>query len=185
MAIVTVKCRNCGKIIDKNSAHKVGKTSYYCDADCFEQKEKERIKTKTTYEPKDNTDRLKLTDFILELFLEQGYDKTEINWNMICSQIKNLIESYTDYEDKPYSYGGIKYCLGYMKDIESVNLFNDDSKGSILNLVPFYYNKSKQFWYECDRIKKLVKEVEFDDEIIVIKKSKRLPKNTEIDLSEI
>ena len=184
MANVTVKCMNCKKDINRDSAHKVGAKTYYCDVDCFNEKELTRVKVKEVHKPKDNSDRLVLTNYIQLLFLEQGYDKSEIGWNMICSQIKNLMDNYADYDGKNYTNGGIKYALWYMKEIEEVNLFNNE-KGSILNLVPFYYDKSKRFWYECDNIKKKVKEIEFDDEIIVIKKSKRLPKNTEIDLSEI
>lgn len=184
MANVTVKCMNCKKDINRDSAHKVGAKTYYCDVDCFNEKELTRVKAKEVHKPKSNSDRLALTNYIQLLFLEQGYDKSEIGWNMICSQIKNLMDNYADYDGKHYTNGGIKYALWYMKEIEEVNLFNNE-KGSILNLVPFYYDKSKRFWYECDNIKKKVKEIEFDDEIIVIKKSKRLPKNTEIDLSEI
>ena len=72
MANVTVKCMNCKKDINRDSAHKVGAKTYYCDVDCFNEKESKRIKVKEVHKPKDNSDRLVLTNYIQSLFLEQG-----------------------------------------------------------------------------------------------------------------
>lgn len=158
-----VKCRFCKTEIDRDTAYKVGKNSYYCDNYCYSRYMEDRDNKKKKYKPKDNTDRRKLTDYIQNLYIEEGYEKSEINWVLLMSQVKNFIEEYG------YKYSGIKYCLWYMKEIENINLFNNDFNGSVLNLIPYYYEKSKQYWKETNDIKKEIKNFDFNNKIIKIK----------------
>ena len=58
-----------------------------------------------------------------------------------------------------------------MKDIEEVVLFDDKYNGSILNLIPFYYDKAKKYYNELESIKKSIDEFVFEDKEVVIKKS--------------
>lgn len=176
----SVKCRFCHKEIPRASAYKIGKSSYYCDEECFKQSEDKRLKNKNKYEPAENTYRRNLTDYIQSLYLDEGYDKREINWTLICSQIKNLIEQ------NKYKYTGILLTLKYMKEIKELNLFDDNFNGSILNLVPFYFEETKQNYMETKRIKDEVENFDFKENIIVIHKSiKKEKKYKEIDMSSL
>lgn len=176
----SVKCKYCHQIIPKSSAYKIGKASYYCDENCYKQAEDKRIKNKNKYEPADNTDRRELTDYIQSLYLDEGYDKREINWTLICSQIKNMIEQ------NKYKYKGILLTLQYMTDIKEMRLFDDNFNGSILNLVPFYYEETKQNYIDQKNIAKQIEEFDFNENIIVIHKSIKHDKiYKEIDISNI
>ena len=180
------KCKYCKKEIkDKSSAYLYQKTEsspklYFCDESEFNMymAEEDRVKiekkkrykpTKTKVDGTPNPRRL-LTDEIQRLYLEQGFDNSDIPWTLITSAMKNIMDNNKDYQGKEYSYGGIKYCLWYMKEIEEVNMF-DEMSNTILGLVPFYYDKSKKYWFQCDEIKKMVEEFEFDDKVIVVKKN--------------
>ena len=166
-----VKCRFCKTEIDKETAYKVGKASYYCNEECYKKTQEKKAKPK-----KNNNDSpmRDLTDYIQELYIKQGYEKNQINWALIGSQIKNLME-----ENKNWTYGGIKYTLKYMID-NNINVF-DFQSGSILNLVPFYYNEAKDF---CYFISDLYDELEniTDDKIEVIKTKSKTNKGVKIDL---
>jgi len=95
------------------------------------------------------------------------------------------METYKDYDGKSYTYSGIQYCLGYMKDIEEINLF-DEMSNTVLALVPFNYDKSKKYFFQCQAIKKAVANFEFDDNVIVIKKSKNSGNRwKEIDMEDL
>lgn len=180
------KCKQCGKVIlDKSSAYIYQKTDtspklYFCDEqECdiyIAENNRIKLETKRKYKPsKTKVDgtvnpRRKLSDAIQLIYFQNGYSNSNIPWTLIMSTIKNIMDNYKDYQDKPYSYGGIQYCLSYMQDIEEINLF-DEKSNTILALVPFNYDKSKKYWYQCQEIKKSVANFEFNDDVIVIKKS--------------
>lgn len=160
------KCKNCGTELEKDNAYKVGKASYYCNEDCYNTKLSKQKMQKRKYEPKENTDRRLLTDYIQKIYLENGYDKSEINWTMICSQIKNILNDH----DK-WSYITIQYILYYMYEIEEVDLFAEESKGSILTLVPFYGIEAEQYYNENNEIEMAIDNFDFKENILKIKKN--------------
>ena len=84
---------------------------------------------------------------------------------MITSQISNMSS------ENNYKYSGMKYTLYYMIEIEGINLFDSHSNGSIVNLIPFYYDKACNFYKECEEIKKDMIDKDIIDNIIVVKKS--------------
>ena len=43
------KCRCCGKQLDKDTAYKVGKASYYCNEECYNKVMAKRNKAKAKY----------------------------------------------------------------------------------------------------------------------------------------
>jgi len=69
----TVKCRFCKKIIPKAQAYKVGAQTYYCDEECYK-KQMDKNKYKSPRKKSDGTENLrrKLTDYIQELYINQG-----------------------------------------------------------------------------------------------------------------
>ena len=179
------KCKQCNKVLNKSSAYIYQKTEsssklYFCNESEFDMYIEEITRVKLENKKKYKPDKVKvdgtvnprrtLSDYIQKLYLEQGYDNSDIQWLLIMSTLKNMMETYKDYDGKSYTYSGIQYCLGYMKDIEEINLF-DEMSNTVLALVPFNYDKSKKYFFQCQAIKKAVANFEFDDNIIVINKS--------------
>jgi len=199
--VANPKCKQCGKIIlDKSSAYMYQKTKksskiYFCNESEFDiymaEINRVKLENKKKYKPsKTKSDgavnpRRTLSDYIQKLYIEQGFDNSDIPWKLIMSALKNMMDNYKDYDDKPYSYGGIRYCLWYMKNIEEINLFNELSN-TILALVPFNYDKSKKYCIQCREIKEEVKNFNFDDETIIIEKRNINNRSSkEIDISEL
>lgn len=154
------KCAYCGKII-KNEPYTIKisrKNVHYCNEDCC--KKHERLK-------KDRNDYL---DYVQSIYVNQGYDKNSINWNILTAQTKNLMD-----ENKDWTYAQMKYTLWYMNEVEHVNLFSEQSNGSILSLLSFYFTQSKEFCLKQREIINAVKEFDFKDEVV------KIHKNTEED----
>ena len=75
-------------------------------------------------------------------------------------------------DDKNVTYGGIRYTLWYLVNIEDKNLFDSDNfNSSILNLVPTSYMKAKKYCEEMIKLKKEIEDFQFEDKIITIHKS--------------
>jgi len=75
-------------------------------------------------------------------------------------------------DDSSITYGGIKYTLWYLVNIEDKNLFDSDNfNGSILNLVPTCYMKAKKYCEEMIKLKKEIEDFQFEDKVVTIHKS--------------
>ena len=123
---------------------------------------------------KEKEDYQSLTQVIQDLYVAQGYDKRKIPFPMITSQVKNMMS-----EHKDYNYKAIQYVLEYMANILELNLFNEESNGSILSLVPYYYEEAREFCIKCAEIKKSVKDFNFDDEVRIVRISGNRDKKVE------
>lgn len=135
-----MNCEYCKKEIkDKTNMFTTKKKVHFCNKECYK---------------KYGLERKKLTDYIQSLYIKQGYEKNQINWVLLMSQIKNM------QKDKGYKYSGVELSLRYMVKIKEVNLFSDNFNGSILNLVPFYYQESKEYWIHQRKIKQALKGVD-------------------------
>lgn len=129
---------------------------------------------------KDKEDYKSLNKLIQDIYLAEGYDKQSIPFPMLVSQIKNIMS-----DNKGYKYSGLEYTLNYMVNTLQLNLFSEESNGSILSLVPYYYNEAREFCIKCAEIKKIANEFDFDDTIKIVKCGSRNRKVEEIDLSEL
>ena len=174
------KCRCCGKEIDKETAYKVGKASYYCNEQCYSVTMAKRNKNKVKYEPQESTDRRDYTDYIQKIYLDNGYDKSEIPWALIGAQTKNILS-----EHEIWSYATLQYILYYMYEVLELNLFTEESNGSILSLLPFYGIEAEKYFNQTKEIEKSIDEFDFTDNEIVIKKSCGGKKKKYIDLGSL
>lgn len=95
-------------------------------------------KKKTTTDP---SKRRLLTDYIQEQYLNYGFERDMINWQMICKQIQNIQKENPKLNDD-----WIRYTLWYMIEIKQQNLFDDEFTGSILNLVPYTFTEAYKYW---------------------------------------
>ena len=162
------KCRCCGKEIDKETAYKVGKASYYCNEEGYNKVMAKRNKAKSKYEPSESSDRRVYTDYIVKIYTDNGYDKSEIPWQLIGAQTKNILK-----EHEVWSYLTLQYILYYMYEVLELNLFTEESNGSILSLIPFYGLEAEQYYNQCTEINKQIDGFEFNDNKIVVKKSNK------------
>lgn len=175
-----VKCRNCGKQIERDDAYKVGKFSYYCNENCYSEIMIKRNKNKTKYEPTDPSERRNFTDYIQSIYINNGYDKSEINWTVLMAQTKSILQ-----EHPKWSYTTLQYILQYMYEIVQLNLFAEESNGSILSLLPFYGLEAEKYFNQTKEIEESIKNFDFKDNEIVIKKSCCNRKKKYIDLGEL
>ncbi len=175
-----VKCRCCKKQINKDSAYKVGKATYYCNEECYNKIMAKRNKAKAKYEPIDPSDRRVYTDYIVKIYTDNGYDKSEIPWQLIGAQTKNILQ-----EHETWSYSTLQYILYYMYEIIQLNLFSEESNGSILSLLPFYSIEAEKYFNQTQEIEESIKNFDFNDNEIVIKKSCCDRKKKYIDLGEL
>lgn len=152
------KCRFCKKDITKEGAYIAGKGMYYCNEQHYKLQQ-DKIKYKAPKENKNGepNDRRLLTDYIQEQFVNQGWDKHDINWKIMTAQVKNMQE-----ENPNLNYNWIRYCLWYLIEIKESNLFDENFNGSILNLVPFVYQEAYQYWKDTRAIKESVKNLSYD-----------------------
>ena len=161
-----VKCRFCKKEIEKDNAYKVGQKLYFCNKEHYLfQCNKEKYKSPKINKDGTSNSRRQLTDWIQDYYVGQGYDKHDINWQLITAQIKNQMDEYG------FKYSGMLLTLKYMTEIKGMNLLTDRSV-SIVSLIPFEYNNAKNNWLETERIKKEIDNFNFDEEKeIIIKKA--------------
>lgn len=157
-------CRNCGKEVDKSVGYKVGKGSYYCSYSCYDQKMSKREYLKKKYEPKKDTDRRDFTDYVQKIYLDNGYDKSEINWTLIMSNAKNILDSH-----KEWTYCTLQYILGYMYEVLELNLFSEESN-TVLSLVPFYGLEAEKYYNDTQEIEEKIDAFEINTEVVTIKK---------------
>lgn len=117
---------------------------------------------------KEKSERLQCTDYIQAIYLEAGYTKKEINWKLITSVLKNLL-------DEGLSYTGIIYTLWYCKEIAEINLF-DEKANTILWCVPFYYKEAERYFEENQRITELIENFDFSDTERIVRQKERKKK---------
>ena len=139
-----------------------------------------RNKNKVKYEPQESTDRRDYTDYIQKIYLDNGYDKSEIPWALIGAQTKNILS-----EHEIWSYATLQYILYYMYEVLELNLFTEESNGSILSLLPFYGIEAEKYFNQTKEIEKSIDEFDFNDNEIVIKKSCGGKKKKYIDLGSL
>ena len=181
-----VTCKFCKTKIDKSTAIADGDRRYFCSEECRQhQINKDTYKAKSVKSDGVTNDRRKLTDYILELFLANGYERHQINWELQMAQLKNLMS-----EHKDWTYPQIQYVLKYMYEVAKANLFSIESNGSILSLVPFYFIEAREFAINNRDISRMVKEFDFDYTPNIIERDLSIDRNykhkkNEIDMNTI
>lgn len=181
MATVMVKCRYCGKSIEKDTAYNSGvKGHYYCTKKCFDERERERLgenkskaRDKIKYKPKEGSSRREFTDYCQWIILdENGIDKNIINWAQICSHAKNLLDKY-----ERWSYDTLIFILQYMKEIAGVQGMAKREYGyDPLNLVEYYAKEAEQYWNDSERVREAIENFDFTNNVRVVKQSHRKKK---------
>jgi len=133
---------------------------------------------KSKYKPQKDSDniqvqeRRKFTDYIQKLFLDNGYkDNGDVPWQLMMQQTKNMLA-----DNPTWKYGGLRYTLYYMVEFAEINLFDDKFNGSILNLLPYYYEEAKDFYRQKAMINKEIDSKTddfFEDDIVYVSPHKK------------
>jgi hypothetical protein len=72
-------------------------------------------------------------------------------------------------EDKyKYTDLGIIYTMWFMSTVKNVSLLNDCDNGSILNLVPFYYDSAQSYYQRNKELEKIYSEYNFNNEKSIV-----------------
>lgn len=158
-----VKCRYCGKEVEKDVAYKEDGTSmYYCSLTCLNSAVQKRLKKdKSNYKSEKGTDRRQLTDFIVEIYENKGVDSVRIPWELIGSQMKNMLN-----EHKDWNYSTLYYTLWYMITIEEKDVLDDNSI-SPLSLIPYYVLKAKEYYFQTKEIQDSIEKFEIEPPTII------------------
>lgn len=165
---IMVKCCYCHAEVDKSQAYKVGTKSYYCNETCYiNQKNKTQYKPKKVSTDPQVQERRRYTDFIQALFLQNGFkDNGDVPWNMMMKQTSKMLE-----DNPTWKYSGLRLTLQYMVEILEMNLFDEQFNGSILNLLPYYYDETRLFYLQKQMITKEINSKDedfFEDDIVYV-----------------
>lgn len=163
---ILVKCRCCGTEIDKSIAYSVKQGQYYCNENCYNKKKHGEEKgNKIKYKPREGTQRREFTDYVQRIYLDSGWNKNKINWTMICSQAKNILD-----EHEVWSYDTLTYILFYMYEILGLQLVTEESKFSPLTLIPYYALEAETYCNENAELEEIIENFDFTPRNKIISK---------------
>ena len=116
-----VKCRYCGKELEKDNAYKVGRAVYYCSLECQNSATQKRLKKdQKNFKSIKGTDRRQVTDLLQQLYYDKGVSDGRIPWDLIGAQMKNMLD-----EHKDWTYNTIYATLWYMTKVVDMDLLSD------------------------------------------------------------
>lgn len=164
---MTVKCKYCGKDIDKETAYSVKKGQYYCNENHYLSAiEKRNNKSKHSYKSVEGSDRRAFTDAIQDLYVNKyGWNKEKINWQILMNMVNNLLKA-----NPTWTYETILYIIWYEQEILGLNLICAESHWSPLSLVDYYALDAEIYYNECEKVSQSAEN--YSDDTIVIVKSK-------------
>ena len=134
-----VKCRQCGKEIDKKKAIPVSNRVYVCSEECqieYQQKKAEKEV------PRQKSDREQLLDYLNEIFPHP------VDWIMVTAQIKSMMETYS-----AMTYGGMLYTFWYVREVKNKDVTN-------VSICPYYYEEARAYYRSLQIIKRQIEEYE-------------------------
>lgn len=141
-----VKCRQCGKQIDKSTAIEIKPRTYVCSEQCYNE-------WQLAHEQKGNpvaekSPMRQLTDYVQSYAPDTAWVKFGANVRRMCKDGMTV--------------AGIHYTLWYMREHEQMQL-----DGNGLGLVQWYYDAAKNFYQWQQRIKQQVVDWEQTNNIAV------------------
>ena len=145
-----VKCRICGKQVDKADAIELRKGWYICSEKCRDEWQEKH--NSPTNQKQDNC-RSAILAYIKQL-------DPNANFMVITAQLKRMVSDYG------MTYKGMHYALWY-----SVNIKNLPYKG--VGILPYVYQESKDYWDWQQRMKQqMAGWVPADDDAVIVRQDK-------------
>ena len=152
MANQKVKCRQCGKQVDKSSAIEIKPRQYVCSQQCADDYRLTHEKQKPQDKPL--SDMRRLTDYVQSYAPNTAWVKFGANVQRMCKDSMTI--------------AGIHYTLRYMREHEQVQMYGDG-----LALVPYYYDQARNYYQWQQRMKQQVAEwVPVDEDAVIVRHDK-------------
>ena len=147
-----VKCRQCGKQIERDAAIELRKGWYVCSDACAEAWQAAHA-PKTAQQSPPSPMR-QLTDYVQSYAPNTAWVKFGANVQRMCKDGMTI--------------NGIHYTLRYMREHEQVQMYGDG-----LALVPYYYDTSRAYWNWQQRMKQQVAGwMPADDDAVIVRRDK-------------
>lgn len=152
MANQKIKCRQCGKQVDKSLAVEIKPRQYVCSQQCADDYRLAHEKQKSQDKPL--SDMRKLTDYVKSYATNTAWVKFGANVQRMCKDGMTI--------------AGIHYTLRYMREHETVQMYGDG-----LALVPYYYDQARNYYQWQQRMKQQVAGwVPSDDDAVIVRHDK-------------
>lgn len=164
--MASVKCKYCGKDIDRETAYSIKKGQYYCNENHYLSAiEKKQNNTKHSYKSVEGSDRRAFTDAIQDLYVNRyGWNKKKINWQILMNMVNTLLKN-----NPTWTYETILYIIWYEQEILGLNLICAESHWNPLSLVDYYALEAELYYNECQKVSKSANN--YTDETVTIVKS--------------
>lgn len=140
--MATVKCKSCGKQIDKKDAILVKPRCYVCSPECKAKLEQPAPKLP----PDENKARQALLDYI------DQHASQDVNWPMLAAQLKRMLMQYPK-----FTYGGIHYTLWYTTEMLDIPLNG-------IGLVPYYYDEARAYYQWQQSMRAVISSWKYNDQ---------------------
>lgn len=145
-----IKCRQCGKQIDRNAAIELHKGWYVCSDACAEAWVAAHKPRPKQSEP---DARKVLLDYIKSL-------DPDANFPAIVVQLKRMTVEYG------MTYAGMRYALWY-----SISVKELPYKG--IGILPYVYDESRRYWNWQQQMKRQVSEwMPADEDAVIVRRDK-------------
>lgn len=152
MANQKVKCRHCGKQVDKSLAIEIKPRQYVCSQQCAD--DYRLAHEKHNSQDKPLSDMRRLTNYVKSYAPNTAWVKFGANVQRMCKDGMTI--------------AGIHYTLRYMREHEQVQMYGDG-----LALVPYYYDQARNYYQWQQRMKQQVAGwVPSDDDAVIVRLDK-------------
>ena len=132
---ILIKCRQCGKQIERDAAIELRKGWYVCSDVCAEAWQAAHAPKPVRQSP--HSPMRQLTDYVQTYAPNTAWVKFAANVQRMCKDGMTI--------------SGIHYTLRYMREHEQGQMYGDG-----LALVPYYYDASRAYWNWQQRMKQQV-----------------------------
>ena len=149
---ILIKCRQCGKQIERDDAIELRKGWYVCSDACVEAWQAAHAPKPVQQAP--TSPMRQLTDYVQSYAPNTAWVKFGANVQRMCKDGMTI--------------PGIHYTLRYMREHEQVQMYGDG-----LALVPYYYDASRAYWNWQQRMKQQVAGwMPADDDAVIVRHDK-------------
>ena len=149
-----MKCRQCGKEINKDNAIQIKPRIYVCSTEC-EQKYNAKSVQSSQKASKKCDDLIELKSYINQLY------NGNVNWGLVMRQIKSFKDEYG------YTYKQQLYVLKYACEIKDMRF---EAQG--IGIIPWLFKEAKQFYSQLSSVRKSLDNIDdlCYDTVIINKK---------------
>ena len=149
---VLIKCRQCGKQVDKSTAIEAKSRIYVCSEQCNNEWQLAHEQKSRTVAEK--SPMRQLTDYVQSYAPDTAWVKFGANVQRMCKDGMTV--------------AGIHYTLRYMRGHEQVQMYGDG-----LSLVPYYYDQARIYYQWQQRMKQQVAGwMPADDDAVIVRHDK-------------